>query len=66
MMLRRDVVVLDAGRSWDDNLAVALAHQYTRYPLVDGETPDHVLGYVHLKDIWPCLVRIDVPGACAS
>jgi CBS domain containing-hemolysin-like protein len=50
MTLRRDVVVLDAGRSWDENLQVALAQQYTRYPLVDGAT-DRVLGYVHLKDI---------------
>jgi putative hemolysin len=49
MTLRRDVVVLDAGRSWDENLAVALAQQYTRYPLIAGET-DGVLGYVPLKD----------------
>lgn len=50
MTLRRDVIVLDAGRSWDENLSVALAHQYTRYPLVEGDG-NHVLGYVHLKDI---------------
>ena len=62
MTLRRDVVVLDAGRSWDDNLAVALAHQYTRYPLVDGET-DHVLGYVHLKDIVAVLGAHRRPGS---
>jgi CBS domain containing-hemolysin-like protein len=50
MTLRRDVVVLDAGRSWGENLSVALAHQYTRYPLVERDG-NHVLGYVHLKDI---------------
>ncbi|MBI5536500.1 MAG: HlyC/CorC family transporter [Deltaproteobacteria bacterium] len=50
MTLRRDIVVLDARRSWEDNLAVALGQQYTRYPVIDGEA-DRVLGYVHLKDI---------------
>ncbi|MBC8131512.1 MAG: HlyC/CorC family transporter, partial [Deltaproteobacteria bacterium] len=35
MILRRDVVVLIAGRPFDDNLRIALANQYTRYPLVD-------------------------------
>ena len=61
MTLRRDVVVLDAGRSWDENLAVALAQQYTRYPLVAGET-DRVLGYVHLKDIVAALGAQRHPG----
>jgi len=50
MILRRDVMVLIAGRPFDDNLRIALANQYTRYPLVDPET-DRVVGYVHLKDI---------------
>ena len=62
MTLRRDVVVLDAGRSWDENLAVALAHQYTRYPLVAGET-DRVLGYMHLKDIVAALGSNRRPGS---
>jgi CBS domain containing-hemolysin-like protein len=50
MILRRDVVVLIAGRPFEDNLRIALANQYTRYPLVDPDT-DRVVGYVHLKDI---------------
>jgi CBS domain containing-hemolysin-like protein len=54
MTLRQDVIVLDAEQSWDLNLSVALAHQYTRYPLVEGQT-DHVIGYVHLKDILKAL-----------
>jgi len=54
MTLRRDIVVLDAGRSWGENLSVALAQQYTRYPLVEGPS-DRVLGYVHLKDILAAL-----------
>jgi CBS domain containing-hemolysin-like protein len=50
MTLRRDVVTLTAGLPFDDNLRVALANQYTRYPLVEPGT-DRVVGYVHLKDI---------------
>jgi CBS domain containing-hemolysin-like protein len=50
MILRRDVVVLIAGRPFDDNLRIALSNQYTRYPLCDPDT-DRVVGYVHLKDI---------------
>jgi CBS domain containing-hemolysin-like protein len=61
MTLRRDVVVRDAGRSWDENLAVALAQQYTRYPFVAGET-DRVLGSVHLKDIVAALGAPRRPG----
>ncbi len=62
MTLRRDVVVLDAGATWDENLSVALAHQYTRYPLVEDER-DGVLGYVHLKDIVAALDSSRPPGS---
>lgn len=55
MTLRRDVVTLDARRSLDENLAVVLANQYTRYPVIDGE--ERVLGYVHLKDLVAVLAR---------
>lgn len=50
MTLRRDVVVLVAGRPFEENLTTAVGNQYTRYPLVDPRN-DTVLGYVHLKDI---------------
>jgi CBS domain containing-hemolysin-like protein len=50
MTLRRDVVTLTAGLPFDDNLRIALANQYTRYPLVEPGT-DRVVGFVHLKDI---------------
>jgi CBS domain containing-hemolysin-like protein len=50
MILRRDVVVLIAGRPFDENLRVALQNQYSRYPLVHPDT-DRVVGYVHMKDI---------------
>jgi putative hemolysin len=50
MTLRRDVVTLTAGLPFDENLRVAVANQYTRYPLVEPVT-DRVVGYIHLKDI---------------
>lgn len=50
MVVRREVVVLVAGRPFEDNLRIALANQYTRYPLVEPDS-DRVVGYVHLKDI---------------
>jgi CBS domain containing-hemolysin-like protein len=50
MTLRRDVVTLTAGQPFDDNLRIALANQYTRYPLVEPGT-DRVVGYIHLKDV---------------
>ncbi|HEU4534632.1 MAG TPA: hemolysin family protein, partial [Polyangiaceae bacterium] len=50
MTPRREVVALDAGRPWEESLAVAVARRHTRYPVVEGEG-DRVLGYVHIKDI---------------
>jgi len=61
MILRRDVVVLVAGRPFEDNLRVALANQYTRYPLVDPDS-DRVVGYVHLKDIVAALASEHRPN----
>ena len=60
MTLRRDVVTLTAGLPFEDNLKIALANQYTRYPLVDPRT-DQVVGYVHLKDIVAALASARPP-----
>jgi CBS domain containing-hemolysin-like protein len=60
MTLRRDVVVLIAGRPFEDNLKTALGNQYTRYPLVEPGT-DRVVGYVHLKDIVATLASGKLP-----
>ena len=42
--------MLEEGRPFDENIEIAPANQYTRYPLVEPGT-DKVIGYVHLKDI---------------
>jgi len=54
MTLRRDVVVLEEGRPWRENIEIALANQYTRYPLVEPGS-DKVLGYIHMKDMMATL-----------
>jgi CBS domain containing-hemolysin-like protein len=56
MVLRRDVVTLSVERPFEENVRVALANQYTRYPLVEGEG-DRVIGYVHLKDLVSALAQ---------
>ncbi|MGA7742466.1 MAG: hemolysin family protein [Polyangia bacterium] len=60
MTLRRDVVVLEEGRPFDENVQLATANQYTRYPLVEPGT-DKVIGYVHLKDIVAALAAGRTP-----
>ena len=54
MTLRRDVVVLEEGRPWRENIDIALANQYTRYPLVEPGS-DKVVGYIHMKDMMAAL-----------
>jgi CBS domain containing-hemolysin-like protein len=60
MTLRRDVVTLEAGLPFQDNLRVAVANQYSRYPLCEPLT-DRVVGYVHIKDIVAALASGQLP-----
>jgi CBS domain containing-hemolysin-like protein len=60
MTLRRDVSVLEEGRPWRENIEIALANQYTRYPLVEPGT-DKVLGYIHMKDMMAALASGNEP-----
>jgi CBS domain containing-hemolysin-like protein len=60
MTLRRDVVVLEEGRTWQENIDIALANQFTRYPLVEPGS-DKVLGYIHMKDMMAALASGHAP-----
>jgi CBS domain containing-hemolysin-like protein len=60
MTLRRDVVVLEEGRTWAENIEIALANQYTRYPLVELGS-DRVTGYIHMKDMMAALASGNEP-----
>jgi CBS domain containing-hemolysin-like protein len=50
MVPRTNVVVLDTNKTIEQNLALAIDSQFTRYPLCD-QNMDNVVGMVHLKDL---------------
>lgn len=54
MTLRRDVVVLESGLAFSENLQRVMENQFTRYPLLESRT-GRVLGYVHIKDLMAAL-----------
>jgi CBS domain containing-hemolysin-like protein len=51
MVPRTGVVFLSTGKSLEENIALALDSQFTRYPLCEGDL-DNVLGMVHMKDLF--------------
>ncbi len=50
MTPRNQVVCLDIGEPFEDMVQLAIKHQHTRYPVVEGHL-DHPLGLVHIKDL---------------
>jgi CBS domain containing-hemolysin-like protein len=58
MTPRNQVVSLDAGDSFEASLKVAVHHQHTRYPLVEGHL-DHSIGLIHIKDMLTLVGRPD-------
>jgi CBS domain containing-hemolysin-like protein len=52
MTPRNAVISLDVEDDFSVNLARAVKHQHTRYPLVDGHL-DQSLGMIHIKDLLP-------------
>ncbi|MCC6160283.1 MAG: DUF21 domain-containing protein [Deltaproteobacteria bacterium] len=50
MRPRAQVVCLDARAPWDENLRIARAARFTRYPLLEGDS-ERPVGFVHLKDV---------------
>jgi CBS domain containing-hemolysin-like protein len=51
MVPRTNLVVLDTNKSLEQNLALAIDNQFTRYPLCD-QNMDNIVGMVHLKDLF--------------
>jgi CBS domain containing-hemolysin-like protein len=51
MVPRTSVVFLSTEKSLEENVALALDNQFTRYPLCERDL-DHVLGMIHLKDLF--------------
>jgi CBS domain containing-hemolysin-like protein len=57
MTPRGEVVYLDTGLSFHDNLQRAKAARHTRFPLCAGHF-DHAIGLIHIKDM---LAQLDEP-----
>jgi CBS domain containing-hemolysin-like protein len=51
MVPRNEIVFLSLARSWEENLSTIRTQQHTRYPLCTLSL-DHVVGMVHLKDVF--------------
>jgi CBS domain containing-hemolysin-like protein len=51
MVPRTNIVFLSTERTIEENIAVAVENQFTRYPLCERNL-DNVLGMIHLKDLF--------------
>ncbi|MFD1562063.1 hemolysin family protein [Haloarchaeobius amylolyticus] len=51
MVPRPDVVTVDADMPLSELRAVAASGSYTRFPVVDEDAEDPVIGFVHAKDV---------------
>jgi CBS domain containing-hemolysin-like protein len=56
MLPRNQIVYLDNTDSLEENLRIPSESEYTRLPLCDGDL-DHVVGIVHVKDIFKALAN---------
>lgn len=65
MVPRTEVAVFDLRKSLGENLAVAERTAHSRYPLVDGDL-DHVLGIIHMKDLFWQLKEMELSPMEAS
>ena len=52
----RQVVYLDLKRSWQENIAIADEHGYSRLPIVDGD-PHNLVGYARRADLLQAQLR---------
>ncbi len=51
MTPRNEVVTLDVGKGFEENLDIALETKHTRFPLVKEGHLDHAIGLIHIKDL---------------
>lgn len=50
MIPRTEMICLYAGRSYEDNKAIAISEMHTLYPVCDPDK-DSIIGFVHMKDL---------------
>ncbi len=51
MVPRTRAVLLSAGTSLRELVSVTAAGNHTRYPIYEGDSPDRIVGAVHIKDV---------------
>ncbi len=56
MVPRPDMVCISADASVEEINNIIIENQYTRYPVYDGSL-DKILGFLHIKDIYPLIVK---------
>lgn len=61
MTPRTDMIVLYLENSFADNLKIIMEEQLTRYP-VCREDKDHIVGFLHVKDLMQVLVEGQKPN----
>ncbi len=59
---RGEIVAMNATASWDELVETFAEHGHSRMPVYRDQL-DHVIGMVHLKDVFPYLARGDEPPA---
>ncbi len=58
---RGEIVALAANASWDEVIDSFAEHGHSRLP-VYGESLDEILGMIHIKDVFPYLVKREEPA----
>ncbi|MFN3429531.1 MAG: hemolysin family protein [Candidatus Sericytochromatia bacterium] len=64
MVPRPDIKMVPADATWEQLMALVEAHGYTRYPVYEHDA-DHILGFLHLKDLFAHMARARSPEAFA-
>jgi len=65
MVPRPDVVALPADTKLQE-LVLATAGAHTRYPVFDGDSPEHIVGMVYVKDVLETIKQTRSPQADVS
>ncbi|ADC70939.1 protein of unknown function DUF21 [Thioalkalivibrio sp. K90mix] len=58
MIPRNEIVVLDLNEPWNEVVEQLVHGSFTRLPVVEGEL-DHIVGFLHRRDVIPLIERDD-------
>ncbi|MGQ9524492.1 MAG: hemolysin family protein [Armatimonadota bacterium] len=62
MVPRVDMTCLSTGRSLAENIEIASTRGFTRFPVVEDDNLDNVLGFVHIKDLFSLSAKAKIEG----